>query len=59
VTDDRHIPTSDSPVIDFELDPAAEPGDIVAALAALLVEACEAEGASKCDTPCRGRHRDD
>jgi len=36
---------ADTPIIDFEIDHDASPGDLVGALAALLIEAVEAEGA--------------
>ena len=34
---------ADTLPIDFEVDPDAEPGDVIAALAALLIEVAEAE----------------
>ena len=36
---------ADSPPIDYEVDHDAEPGDLVGAMAALLIEVVEAEDA--------------
>jgi len=36
-------PHADTPPITYEIDPDAEPGDLVGALARLLVEVAEAE----------------